>query len=83
MPKTCQSVPDSRRDLLRIRLADRRAERIARERGWPLPIARSEAEAEAELTRGRASGHSAPVFELRPLGGLGFALKPVARTGAG
>lgn len=42
---------------------DRRAEKIARERGWPLPIARSEAA--AELARGRASGHTAQVLRLR------------------
>lgn len=41
---------------------DRRAEKIARERGWPLPVARSEAE--AELSRGRASGCSARVLRL-------------------
>lgn len=42
---------------------NRRAERIAQERGWPLPVARSEAE--AELTRGRASGHRALVVPIR------------------
>lgn len=41
----------------------RRAERIAEDRGWPLPVARSEAE--AELTRSRLSGRSAVAFHLR------------------
>lgn len=41
---------------------NRRAEKIAEESGWPLPIARSAAE--AELARSRASGYSAPVIDL-------------------
>ena len=39
---------------------DRRAAKIARERGWPLPIARSEAC--AELVRNRVSGRTARVI---------------------
>ena len=41
---------------------DRRAAEIARETGWPLPIARSEAA--AQLTRGRRSGRAAGVILL-------------------
>lgn len=41
---------------------NRRADKIVDERGWPLPIARSEAE--AELTRTRLSGSSAVVLRL-------------------
>lgn len=41
----------------------RRAEKIARERGWPLPIARSEAE--AELVRLRQRGRCAAVLHFR------------------
>lgn len=37
-----------------------RADKIAQEHGWPLPIARSEAA--AELVRNRASGHCALVI---------------------
>lgn len=43
----------------------RRAEKIAAERDGTLPVARSEVE--AELTRGRASGHCALVVELSRL----------------
>ena len=42
---------------------DLRAEKIAEERGWPLPIARSEAA--AELVRSRSSGRSVVVDMLR------------------
>ena len=41
---------------------NRRAEKISEERGWPLPIARSEAG--AELARGRSSGKVASVTIL-------------------
>ena len=41
------------------RWLDRRAAEIARETGWPLPIARSEAA--AQLARGRRSGRAAGV----------------------
>lgn len=40
----------------------RRAEQIASERGWPLPIARSEAE--AELVRSRVTGRCARILTL-------------------
>lgn len=40
-----------------------RAEKIAEEQGWPLPIARSEAA--AELVRTRASGRMARVVDIR------------------
>lgn len=43
---------------------DRRAKRIAGERGWTLPIARSEAE--AELARSRLGGRSAVVIRFPP-----------------
>lgn len=41
---------------------NRRAEKIARERGWPLPTARSDAE--AELVRLRAPGRSTDVVSF-------------------
>lgn len=41
---------------------ERRAANIANARGWPLPVARSEAE--AELIRSRASGRTAQIVPI-------------------
>lgn len=46
------------------RWLDHRAAEIAAERGWPLPVAHSEAQ--AELTRSRHSGRSAAVIAFKP-----------------